>query len=276
LKDISNIHPKHSKGNKVEFYENYVKMFSSSDTNNYVLLDIPDYDKIKHFTWREESKVFSSQVVFEGKKTKFRLNDVLFDKEDPRYYGKKLVNYRDLRSGSLRNIVNDYGDYIGITPNNFPNDEFLVDKEIFVKYLKNNRCYGHHSKGKVFLRVHLNNQTPYVKRIILDHYNVTGDFSVTNVNDREKGIHDYRIKNLLVADHTKINATQKPKGKVKYKGVYFNKQRNKYQARVTFKGKAFHCGFHDDPKEAAKSYDTKAVELFGEDYAMTNKKMGLL
>lgn len=47
-----------------------------------------------------------------------------------------------------------------------------------------------------------------------------------------------------------------------YKGVSYNK-RDKYQAKIKF-NKQIHIGYFEDPIRAAKAYDAKALELFGE------------
>lgn len=50
----------------------------------------------------------------------------------------------------------------------------------------------------------------------------------------------------------------------KYKGVSFRKQRNKWRAEITLNGRHYHIGLFDNETDAAKAYDRKAAELFGE------------
>lgn len=55
-----------------------------------------------------------------------------------------------------------------------------------------------------------------------------------------------------------------------YKGVYRSGHgRDKYQAKIMFQGKTISLGEHFDPAEAAKAYDRKAIEIFGQ-FAHTN------
>lgn len=54
-----------------------------------------------------------------------------------------------------------------------------------------------------------------------------------------------------------------------YKGVSFSKQRNKFESKITINGKTIHLGRFSTKEEAAKAYDKKALELFGE-FARTN------
>ena len=49
-----------------------------------------------------------------------------------------------------------------------------------------------------------------------------------------------------------------------YKGVYFEKRRNKYCAHITVNRKKMHLGYFSDPKTAAMAYDRAAVLYFGE------------
>jgi len=48
------------------------------------------------------------------------------------------------------------------------------------------------------------------------------------------------------------------------KGVTWEKHANKYKASIGCDGAPKHIGYYDDPTEAAKAYDRKALELFGE------------
>jgi hypothetical protein len=50
----------------------------------------------------------------------------------------------------------------------------------------------------------------------------------------------------------------------KYKGVYWEKRYRKWCAAIWFEGRNHYLGSFDVEIEAAKAYDRKAVELFGE------------
>ena len=54
-----------------------------------------------------------------------------------------------------------------------------------------------------------------------------------------------------------------------YKGVYKYEKYNKWMSRIKINGKTKYIGLYNSPLEAAKSYDEKAKELFGE-FANTN------
>lgn len=49
-----------------------------------------------------------------------------------------------------------------------------------------------------------------------------------------------------------------------YKGVRWYKRTGRWIAGCKMDGRLYHLGYFDDPIEAAKAYDAKALELFGE------------
>lgn len=55
-----------------------------------------------------------------------------------------------------------------------------------------------------------------------------------------------------------------------FKGVCFIKHKNKYLSSICFNNKQMNLGYFDSPIEAAKAYNQKALELFGE-FAYLNK-----
>jgi len=83
---------------------------------------------------------------------------------------------------------------------------------------------------------------------------------------------DNRIANLRVATPQQNMWNMRKRGcncSSKYKGVHWLKRRKKWRARITFNGRSILIGDFDTEKEAARAYDAKARELFG-DYASLN------
>ena len=51
-----------------------------------------------------------------------------------------------------------------------------------------------------------------------------------------------------------------------FKGVAFNKPKNKYQASIKIDGKSKHLGYFETVEEASRAYEAKAREIHGEFY----------
>ncbi len=52
--------------------------------------------------------------------------------------------------------------------------------------------------------------------------------------------------------------------KAGYKGVYFNKTKKKWDAQISVGGKSMYIGRYETAEDAARAYDKRALELFGE------------
>lgn len=60
-----------------------------------------------------------------------------------------------------------------------------------------------------------------------------------------------------------------------FKGVTFHVGAGKYMAQIRVNGRHLYLGLYQSAIDAAKVYDSKAIESFGE-YARTNRMLGLL
>lgn len=85
---------------------------------------------------------------------------------------------------------------------------------------------------------------------------------------------DNRFENLRIATASN-NAANKivsdTKKSSKYKGVYWNKEKEKWQVQIQYNYKKYNLGYFckDEEIEAAELYDRNALTLFGE-YACIN------
>jgi hypothetical protein len=92
----------------------------------------------------------------------------------------------------------------------------------------------------------------------------------------------FDIDNIAFS-HKSCNSAHRRKGirvysNSGYKGVCFrknDKNKKKWSADICVNGKAVFIGRFDKPEIAAKAYDEKAIEFFG-DKAITNKMLRLI
>lgn len=78
---------------------------------------------------------------------------------------------------------------------------------------------------------------------------------------------DNRKVNLRACSNAE-NRRNRPKqvnNKSGYKGVYWHKQRKRWNAKIRHNHKNISLGLFDDPQEAHQAYLSKAAELWGED-----------
>lgn len=82
---------------------------------------------------------------------------------------------------------------------------------------------------------------------------------------------DNRRSNLRIATKSQ-NMANKPKIRSNtsgYKGVSMVKKTGKWRARTNCNGREYTIGYFDNPEDAARAYDRKVIELFG-DFAYLN------
>jgi hypothetical protein len=105
-------------------------------------------------------------------------------------------------------------------------------------------------------------------------HNVILERILGRLNDNKEADHingdrsDNRRANLRLLPHSEncanIRKSNRIKSTSKYKGVNFDRSKNKFRARITSNGITYHFGFFDDDKEAAREYDRAAIRLFRE------------
>lgn len=85
-----------------------------------------------------------------------------------------------------------------------------------------------------------------------------------DVDHKDQNPLNNQRSNLRLCSRAQNQLNKPPRGKSKYKGVYFDKRRNKYYAQITIDGKtkSFAYGFTEE--DAAKTYDVEAKKLHGE------------
>lgn len=110
-------------------------------------------------------------------------------------------------------------------------------------------------------------------------------YAVTKTNNRTVTMHQMIVRNVGPVDHkngdtldnrranlraatnsqNQANRHSLPPNKsARYRGVTWHKQCGKWQAAIKCNQKNHHLGLFDDIEDAARAYDQKAKELFGE------------
>lgn len=109
------------------------------------------------------------------------------------------------------------------------------------------------SLNKGYVRIKINKK--HYKAHRLAWLYMTGswpEFEVDHINHIR---HDNRFENLRDITHqeNQFNRSEQ-KNTSGYVGVYWEKQRNEWRARISVNGKKIHLGFFTDKEEAAKAY----------------------
>ena len=111
----------------------------------------------------------------------------------------------------------------------------------------------------------------YLHRIIM---NISKNKYIDHINRNKL---DNRKSNLRICTYAENNRNIEKKYKNStsiYKGVCWQKASSKWISAITKNDKKYHLGSFTNEIEAAKAYDKKALELFGE-FACTNEMLGL-
>lgn len=101
---------------------------------------------------------------------------------------------------------------------------------------------------------------------------VNGEWPSHEIDHINRKKDDNRWVNLRECTHAQnTRNSEKSKNNTSgYKGVCWNKRAKKWQAAICFKGKVKGLGHYNNKQDAAKAYNDKAKELFGE-FAYLNK-----
>jgi hypothetical protein len=145
----------------------------------------------------------------------------------------------------------------------------LVDDENYVDLIQF-KWYAHRGLHTFYAaRYDSNGKLEYMHRRILkvrrgeivDHANQNGlDCQLNNIRK-------------CTSSQNHMNLTKRRDGSSKYKGVCWSKCANKWQAHIQVDGKQIHLGLFEDDVLAARAYDSKARELFG-NFAKCNFPQG--
>lgn len=126
---------------------------------------------------------------------------------------------------------------------------------------------------QVVCRLRSTGKRAYLSRVLM---NVTDPRIVVDHINRDPL--DNRRCNLRLCSHTESvgNIGMNHTNKSGYKGVSFHKRCNKWRAVISKGNTHYHIGYAMTARDAALMYDKEARKHFGENFAATNEKLGLL
>lgn len=142
-------------------------------------------------------------------------------------------------------------------------EAFIIDVEDFEKA---NKYTWYITQGYPKAHISKTNKNIPIHNIIID---VPDGYLVDHIN---RDTLDNRKVNLRICtkQQNSFNSKKIENCSSNFKGVHWNKNRNKWQVSIRFNHKRYHLGYFIDEKEAAKAYNKKAKGLYGE-YALLNE-----
>jgi hypothetical protein len=95
---------------------------------------------------------------------------------------------------------------------------------------------------------------------------VTGEWPTTGIDHRDQDSTNDKWENLRLADQSQncANSRTHSNNTSGYRGVSWNKKRQKWRAYIAFNQRQYECGFFDSIEEASEARDAKAIILHGE------------
>ncbi len=110
--------------------------------------------------------------------------------------------------------------------------------------------------------IHLNNKTKKIRM----HRVIIGNIKGGEVDHINHNTLDNRKCNLRLCTRSQNsqNRNKQRNCTSQYKGVCWHKRRRKWIVQIKTKKKQIEIGFYESEVEAAKAYESKAKELFGE------------
>lgn len=149
----------------------------------------------------------------------------------------------------------------------------IVDDEDFEEVNKHKWCssFSIYTKCYVAIRV-LPKKDNDKKQMLLMHrfiLNAPKEFMVDHINHNSLDNRKINLR-LCTNSQNQMNVLKHKKSLSGYKGVSLNKKNMKWISKIVINKKTINLGYFTDKIEAAKAYNEKAKELFGE-FAYLNK-----
>ena len=121
--------------------------------------------------------------------------------------------------------------------------------------------------GQGYVSIRINYELLYAHRLA---WYITYGYLPKELDHINRNKSDNRICNLRECNRSQNLANKLPYENRKYKGVYFDKRRGKYQSQIKHNNKQYYLGTFKTSEAAARAYNAKALELYGE-FALLNE-----
>lgn len=148
--------------------------------------------------------------------------------------------------------------------------KYCPETGIFVR-IKDSQKYksghiaGHKNKGGyTYIKI---NYEGYLAHRLAWFY-MTGNWPENEIDHIDLNKRNNTWSNLRESDSFSNNYNKKlsKRNTTGAKGIWFNKDRKKWEVRIHFKGKRIHLGRFPSAEKASKAYDDAAKKLHGEFY----------
>jgi len=151
----------------------------------------------------------------------------------------------------------------------------IVDDEDFDKVNKHKWCssFNRYTRCYVALRA-LPKEDGGKKQMLLMHrfiLNAPKGIMVDHINHNSLDNRKINLR-LCTNSQNQMNVLKHKKSLSGYKGVSLNKETMKWISKIVFNKKTINLGYFIDKIDAAKAYNEKAKELFGEFACFSNFK----
>ncbi|WP_273445818.1 hypothetical protein [Neolewinella agarilytica] len=157
-------------------------------------------------------------------------------------------------------------------------DKATIDKSVFEELSKDPHLSSlnffdnlrlHSSGCIVFQKTHkkqrgagYRTETIYLHKLIAERYLAhTKKQGASLVGCKNGDKRDCRLENLQYRSRSEASRKRKSSSKVGYTGVY--KENNRYRAVISQNRRSLHIGMFATAEEAAKAYNAKSIELYG-------------
>jgi hypothetical protein len=156
-------------------------------------------------------------------------------------------------------------------------DEVIVDEAVYKylttdAYLKKidlvNNLRRHSSGCAVFQKTHSQGKGGYKTETIYLHKLVAENFHKTDKKGKKKLVGavngnklDCRVENITYRTRATASRQRSTSSKTGFTGVY--EENGRYRAVISINRKSVHIGMFKSAEEAAKAYNDKSVELYG-------------